>query len=104
MLEASDGNRALALARGHGGPIDVLLADVSLPKLNGFELAERLESERDGLKVMLMSAAPCAGRERRVLRKPFEVPALLTELDTEAARKPPQRAEPALSVKAGNGH
>ncbi len=43
VLDAGDGLEALALARAHQGPIDMLLTDIVLPGLNGVELAEQVQ-------------------------------------------------------------
>ena len=55
VLEASDGPAALDLARTHGGPIDLLLTDVVMPKLSGRQLADRLGATRRGLRVVFVS-------------------------------------------------
>jgi len=55
VLEAVDGEAALALARATSGPIDLLLTDVVMPRLGGRELATRLQAERPGLRVLFMS-------------------------------------------------
>jgi CheY-like chemotaxis protein len=58
VLDGGDAPQALALAAGHRGRIDLLLSDVSMPGMNGVELAERLREQRPGLPVLLMSGAP----------------------------------------------
>jgi two-component system cell cycle sensor histidine kinase/response regulator CckA len=55
VLEAATGEEALAIAERHGGPIRLLVTDVVLPGLNGREVAERLQVERKGLRVLFMS-------------------------------------------------
>jgi DNA-binding response OmpR family regulator len=54
VLMASDGESGLALARQGG--IDLLILDVMLPRLNGFELLRILRSERQTLPVIMLSA------------------------------------------------
>ncbi|MCB5286026.1 MAG: response regulator, partial [Candidatus Cloacimonetes bacterium] len=39
----------------YGGTIDLLITDVVMPRMNGLELAEKLESLRPGLKRLFMS-------------------------------------------------
>jgi len=98
VLEAEDGEAALALWRESRDRIDLLLSDVRMPRLNGVELAERLRTEMPGLPVLLMTgyAAELAARAERTvpdarhLEKPFEVRALVEMVD-EALRRPAPR-------------
>jgi signal transduction histidine kinase len=55
VLEARHGIEALAVARRHGGPIDLLLTDAVMPQMGGPELAECLVALQPGLKVLYMS-------------------------------------------------
>ncbi len=55
VLEARHGIEALAVARRHSGPIDLLLTDAVMPQMGGPELAECLVALRPGLKVLYMS-------------------------------------------------
>jgi PAS domain S-box-containing protein len=59
VVVASDGPRALSLARDQSFKIDLLLTDVVLPGvLQGSEVAASLVRERPGLKVVFMSGYP----------------------------------------------
>ena len=55
VLEASDAEVALRVARGAPTTIDLLLTDVVMPGLSGGQLAEILTEERPGLRVLFMS-------------------------------------------------
>jgi len=72
VLEASDGAEGLERSRGHAGRIDLLLSDVQMPRLGGFELAAILRTERPGLRVLFVSGtaerSPCGSP---LLAKPF---------------------------------
>jgi two-component system, cell cycle sensor histidine kinase and response regulator CckA len=54
VTDTGDPEAALSLW-AETGPFDMLLTDVVMPKLNGRQLAERLASDRPGLKVLYMS-------------------------------------------------
>ena len=86
VLESSDPIEARHTAERHRGPIDLLITDVVMPKVNGRELANQLAAKRPGMKVLFMSgytdnavvASGVLQREVAFLRKPF-TPAALTE-------------------------
>jgi two-component system cell cycle sensor histidine kinase/response regulator CckA len=55
ILEAPDGDSALALMAAHSGPLDLLVTDVVMPGLSGRELATRLVAARPGVRVLYTS-------------------------------------------------
>ena len=55
VLDARDGDEALAMARGYPQAIDLLIADVVMPGLSGRDLAARLMLERPDLRVLYTS-------------------------------------------------
>ena len=55
VLDARDGDEALAVARGHSGTIDLLVTDVVMPGLSGRDLAARLSVERPDVRVLYTS-------------------------------------------------
>jgi PAS domain S-box-containing protein len=55
VLQAADGERALAVAEAHPGPIHLLITDVVLPGMNGRATAQELARRRPGLKALFMS-------------------------------------------------
>jgi two-component system cell cycle sensor histidine kinase/response regulator CckA len=55
VLEAADGLEALEIADVHRGAIDLLVADVVMPRLGGIELARRLRRARPNLRVLHVS-------------------------------------------------
>ena len=74
VLSASNGEAALKLARKHSGQIDLLITDVQMPKLDGFDLRERLCLERPDIKLLVISGAlgsNILGADFPLLRKPF---------------------------------
>ena len=55
VLTAANAAQAVLLSDQHKGPIDLLMADVVMPGMNGRELARHLTRKRPQLKVVLMS-------------------------------------------------
>jgi two-component system, cell cycle sensor histidine kinase and response regulator CckA len=55
VIDAAGPLEALAVAREHPGPIDLLLTDVIMPQLSGKELADRLAGLHPNLSVVYMS-------------------------------------------------
>jgi CheY-like chemotaxis protein len=55
VLEASSGRQALSVASQHEGPIDLLITDLVMPKMNGRELSQMLGRLRLDLKTIYMS-------------------------------------------------
>ncbi len=54
VLMADDGEQGLALART--ADVDLLILDVMLPRLNGYELLRTLRSERRTMPIIMLSA------------------------------------------------
>ncbi len=54
VLVAADGEQGLSLARGGG--VDLVILDVMLPKLNGFEVLRTLRAERHTMPIIMLSA------------------------------------------------
>ncbi|HTK75875.1 MAG TPA: PAS domain S-box protein [Gemmataceae bacterium] len=55
ILEARHGAEALALCDQYPRPIDLLITDIVMPKMNGRELSEKLLKLRPNLKVLYIS-------------------------------------------------
>jgi CheY-like chemotaxis protein len=58
VFEAHDAGEALAIFEQHASEIQLLLADIKLPGMNGVELAAFLSARKPFLRVLLMSASP----------------------------------------------
>ncbi len=58
VLEAGDGEEALAVSRVHEGAIDLLLTDVVMPGMGGKALAAEITRERPEIAVVYMSGYP----------------------------------------------
>jgi two-component system, cell cycle sensor histidine kinase and response regulator CckA len=88
VLAAEGGEEALAIVHDQASEIHLLLSDVVMPGMSGFEVADRLSRERPGLKVLFMSGhiadevtpagAPPAGID--LVAKPFSVETLTNKV------------------------
>lgn len=86
VIEAADGLAGLEVLQSDR-PIDVLLTDVKMPGLNGYQLAEAGLSLRPEMRVMLMTGyadevIPDAIRDASIpiLRKPFNFATLASSV------------------------
>jgi PAS domain S-box-containing protein len=88
VLEAPDGEAALALSRQHSGPLDLLVTDLVMPNMTGRELSEQIRTDRPELKFLFMSGytndevmrGEIASAHAAFLQKPFQPDALLTKV------------------------
>jgi two-component system cell cycle sensor histidine kinase/response regulator CckA len=79
VLEAGDGKAALDVAGGHAQPIDLLITDVVMPRMNGPDLERHLTTARPGIRVLFttgytdstLSRYGMFERGKTVLLKPF---------------------------------
>jgi CheY-like chemotaxis protein len=79
VLEATNGETALALVEGTSEPIHLLLTDLIMPEMGGSALAERLVAARSSLRVLFITGYAPEAVERQgdlpdgtgLLEKPF---------------------------------
>ncbi len=94
VLEASDGLEALQVHEVHGGPVDLLITDVVMPRLGGPDLATRLRKACPDLRVIYMSGYTdnktvrdlMADQRNPFLQKPF-TPSKLTQVTRQVLGK-----------------
>jgi CheY-like chemotaxis protein len=55
VLEAANGQDALALCREHAQRVELLITDVLMPQMGGRELVERLQTQGHDMKVLYVS-------------------------------------------------
>ncbi len=87
VLEAANGSAALSAYEKNAHKIDMVLTDVVMPQMTGFELGRNLAERTPGLKILYMSgyrdnAIAASGGEvpRAFLHKPFTPDALLSKV------------------------
>jgi signal transduction histidine kinase len=88
VIEAGDGLEALRQSRQEKNRIDLMVADVVLPRMNGQQLAAQLLQDRPNLKVLFLSgyseetviANGAIGQGMGFLAKPFTPTALATKI------------------------
>jgi two-component system, cell cycle sensor histidine kinase and response regulator CckA len=86
VLEAGNGPLALAAFEKNAHKIDMVLTDVVMPQMTGFELGRELAGRTPGLKILYMSGyrdneIPGEGEAPRAfLHKPFTPDVLLTKV------------------------
>ncbi len=87
VLEASNGGTALATYEKNGHKIDMVLTDVVMPQMNGFDLVRELAHRAPTLKVLFMSGyrdnpgeAAAGEAPRAFLHKPFTPDSLLSKV------------------------
>jgi signal transduction histidine kinase/CheY-like chemotaxis protein len=88
VLAAADGLAALEVSRAHDGPIDLVITDVVMPRMNADELVAQLEVERPGIPILFISGyvGDVINRygvetwSRRLLGKPFVEAELLEKI------------------------
>jgi CheY-like chemotaxis protein len=114
VLTAGNGEFALEASRSHCGPIDLLLTDIEMPRMNGLELCRNIKPERPGIKVLVMSGDLREREQDSVnglpfLQKPFtptvlrdSIEALLGPLPSMAGIHP-RSSETTLTARSSQG-
>ncbi len=94
VLEAANGQDALALCREHGQRVELLITDVLMPQMGGRELVERLQTQGHDMKVLYVSgytddATVYSGdlpAGTAFLQKPFTLGSLLDKVKEVLAK------------------
>jgi CheY-like chemotaxis protein len=55
VLEACDGKEGLTVSRKFNERIDLVIADIQMPRMNGPTMVRHLQAERPDIKVLLIS-------------------------------------------------
>ncbi|UCE58334.1 MAG: response regulator transcription factor [Phycisphaerales bacterium] len=107
VVEAADGEVGLIEARRAG--VDLVLLDLLLPKLNGFDVLAELRVTRPALPVVILTARGSEDDRVRGLRggaddyvvKPFSARELLARVEA-VLRRSPERPAPVVRIVGGD--
>jgi two-component system cell cycle sensor histidine kinase/response regulator CckA len=89
VLQAGNGLEALAVVEQHPARIDVVVADIVMPRMGGPELIEKLRAKRNDFAVIFMTGYTEAsvlenariGSGAVLLNKPFSVDGLAAKIN-----------------------
>ena len=95
VLQASDGQEALAILEKHDQAIDVVVTDIVMPQLGGQALLEAAQAVRPGIRFVLMSgytdsqvnADTLERSDVLFLQKPFDPSRLLEAVEKLLRRR-----------------
>ncbi len=98
VISATDGQVGLKTAREKH--VDLLLLDIMLPGMNGYEICRRLKKEKPDLPIIMITARgsemdTVAGLDMGAddyIPKPFSIPELLARVRAVLRRSPPEQA------------
>lgn len=84
VIPCANSTQAIELAQAHRGEIDLLITDVVMPRLNGWELVEKLKTHYPQLRFLFISGYPAntipkhhlLNLDRQFLQKPFNMEGL----------------------------
>ena len=93
VFEASCGEEALQILNTAGVPIGVLITDIDMPGMNGFNLADAFRQRSPATRIVYMSGVPLPDIDRRYcetrgpfLEKPIDIEALTLALRAALGR------------------
>ncbi len=81
VVTAATGQEALDIVVRHGDSVDLLVTDVVMPRMNGYEVARQIQNIRPGMRVLFISGYPAEviaqkgvlKKEVNFLHKPFSL-------------------------------
>jgi len=83
VMAGANGHEALSLAESYDGHIHLLVTDIQMPEMNGFDLVAMIKEQRPATEILMMSGRYSGDlgqltSETAFIRKPF-LPKLLLE-------------------------
>jgi DNA-binding NtrC family response regulator len=93
VIQAVDGMQASQLLKDNAG-ISLLLSDIKMPRMDGYELVEKAVARNPELKILMMTGYPgeqpppaaLKAREIRTLTKPFDMERMCDQVIDMLAR------------------
>ena len=82
VLSASDGHEGLEISRKYPDPIDLLITDQQMPRMDGTTLCAHLLEERPGIKILVMSGTDMS----EILKQNVNLPFLPKPFDGETIK------------------
>ena len=112
VLQARNAREAMLIGRTYDGHIDLMLADLVLPGMEGLELAGELQPARPEMQVLYISGNRNDARVRWLEQagyaffpKPFTAAAIAGKVSELLTRKKPSRAAvPDITARTAEGH
>jgi two-component system OmpR family response regulator len=103
---ASEGKRALAILAQADPPVDLVVLDLMLPGMSGYEICEAIRLENHDLPIMVLSARTLSEDKARAfdlgvdqyVTKPFNLPEVLSRVRNLAKRRPVSR-RPSVEIE-----
>ena len=71
VIEAENGRAALDSVRDHLGTVDIVITDLGMAQMDGYQLGRILREERPDLPILYMTGYGDTGTIQPLLRKPF---------------------------------
>jgi CheY-like chemotaxis protein len=107
VLQARDGLHAVQIAREHQEPIDLLLSDIVMPRLNGNQAAARIAQLHPEAKILLITGYPAKAADRAAVRgpllfKPFSRAELAERVRATLEQRGPATSAAGVPVKGAS--
>jgi len=83
IVQAQDGQEALELFNAAKGAFDMIVSDIEMPRMNGFELAKAIRSGTSNTRIPMLAITSRAGVSQRALGKEVGFDSFLEKLKPE---------------------
>ena len=96
---ASDGPHAMEIMQGDGEPVDLVILDLMLPGISGYDICEQIRRQKPDLPILVLSARTLSEDKARAfdsgsdqyMTKPFDLHELLSRVRNLLERRQPVR-------------